>query len=49
MMEIKSFLHAVRTGAVPEVTGADGCFSVDVAARITASIAAHERETRTFA
>jgi predicted dehydrogenase len=38
--EIESFLHSVRTGAAPAVTGEDGCFAVDVAARIGAAIAA---------
>jgi predicted dehydrogenase len=38
-IEVESFLHAVRTRCKPEVTGEDGLFAVDVAARITASIA----------
>ncbi|MDE0391959.1 MAG: Gfo/Idh/MocA family oxidoreductase [Rhodospirillales bacterium] len=36
--EIESFAHAVRTGGVPAVTGADGVRSLEVAHRITASI-----------
>ena len=37
--EIESFAEAVRTGGVPVVTGADGVRSLEVAHRITASIA----------
>ena len=39
MREIEAFAHAVRTGGTPEVTGADGVRSLEVAHRITASIA----------
>ncbi|MGC8625271.1 MAG: Gfo/Idh/MocA family oxidoreductase [Phycisphaerae bacterium] len=41
-LQLQSFLHAVRTGAEPAVTGADGTFAVDVASRITAAIARHQ-------
>ncbi|MDE0051690.1 MAG: Gfo/Idh/MocA family oxidoreductase [Rhodospirillales bacterium] len=37
--EIESFAHAVQTRGVPAVTGADGVRSLEVAHRITASIA----------
>ena len=37
--EIESFAQTVRTGGVPVVTGADGVRSLEVAHRITASIA----------
>ena len=37
--EIESFAETVRTGGVPAVTGADGVRSLEVAHRITASIA----------
>ena len=37
--EIESFAQTVRTGGVPAVTGADGVRSLEVAHRITASIA----------
>ncbi len=36
--EIEAFVHAVRTGAAPEVSGADGVRSLEVARRITACI-----------
>lgn len=36
--EIEAFAHAVRTGSAPEVTGADGVRSLEVARRITACI-----------
>ena len=36
--EIEAFVHAVRTGAAPEVSGADGVRSLEVAHRITACI-----------
>ena len=39
--EIESFAQTVRTGGVPVVTGADGVRSLEVAHRITASIAAN--------
>ncbi|MDA8378637.1 MAG: Gfo/Idh/MocA family oxidoreductase [Planctomycetia bacterium] len=41
-LQLQSFLQAVRTGAEPVVTGADGTFAVDVASRITAAIAWHQ-------
>ncbi len=44
-LEIESFIHAVRTGSPPPVTGEDGCFAVDVATRIMESIAEHEWQT----
>ena len=37
--EIEAFVHAVRSGAAPAVTGADGIRSHEVARRITACIA----------
>ena len=40
-VEIESFLQAVRTRGKPAVTGEDGLFAVDVATRITESIAAN--------
>ena len=36
--EIEAFVHAVRTGEAPEVSGADGVRSLEVAHRITACI-----------
>ena len=39
--EIEAFVHAVRTGGTPVVTGADGVRSLEVAQRITASIGAN--------
>ena len=39
--EIESFAQTVRTGGVPEVTGADGVRSLEVAHRITASMSAN--------
>ncbi len=44
-LEIESFIHAVRTGSPPPVTGEDGCFAVDVATRIMESIAEHGWQT----
>ena len=38
MREVESFVHTVRTGGVPAVTGADGVRSLEVAHRITASM-----------
>ena len=38
MREVEAFVHAVRTGGTPEVTGADGVRSLEVAHRITASM-----------
>jgi predicted dehydrogenase len=40
--EQESFLHAVRTRCVPEVSGEAGLAAVEVATRIQASIAAHQ-------
>ena len=39
--EIEAFVHAVRTGGTPAVTGADGVRSLEVARRISASIGAN--------
>ena len=39
--EIEAFVHAVRTGGTPAVTGADGVRSLKVARRISASIGAN--------
>ena len=41
MREIESFVHTVRTGGTPVVTGADGVRSLDVAHRISASMSEH--------
>ncbi len=41
-MELESFLNSILTGAEPEVTGSDGCSAVDIAMRITESIAEHQ-------
>ncbi len=38
MREVEAFVHAVRTGGTPEVTGTDGVRSLEVAHRITASM-----------
>ena len=38
MREVEAFVHAVRTGGTPEVTGADGVRSLEVAHRIAASM-----------
>ena len=40
-VELESFLHAVRTRSAPEVSGADGLRAVDIAEKITESIAEH--------
>lgn len=42
-VELESFLHAIRNGSTPEVTGEDGAVAVDVAAQIIQSIADHQR------
>ena len=41
MREVESFVHTVRTGGVPAVTGADGVRSLEVAHRISASMSAN--------
>ena len=41
MREVESFAQTVRRGGVPEVTGADGVRSLEVAHRITASMSAN--------
>ncbi len=41
-LQLQSFLHAVRTGGEPAVTGEDGVFAVDVATRITSAIVEHQ-------
>ena len=40
-VELESFLHAVQTRSMPEVSGADGLRAVDIAEKITESIAEH--------
>ena len=40
--ELEDFLRAIQTRSAPRVTGADGLAAVDMAARITASIAHHK-------
>ncbi len=41
--EIRSFVHAVRTGAPPEVTGEDGCRALAAALRVVGSLQANWR------
>jgi predicted dehydrogenase len=41
-LQLQSFLSAVRSRGEPAVTGEDGTFAVDVAARITQAIANHQ-------
>jgi len=40
--EIESFLHAVRTGEAPAVTGEDGVAALELAERIVESLRNHD-------